>query len=171
MMPNRLLIQCPASFQSLYNTRACDFELVNSQMYLKLPLHRSNYSPNKRYSGDSPSYLRSFDYPQVALKAYKQEFEIKLTDERSPLYYLIQKIARNSYPTLQTHTPVTVIDYVLPEAEDVEAAFFAGTEPFTIRTGLLTGIKAGGGTVSDGARSWIGGGSSFKFEELAMRYE
>src|SRR6478672_3022357 len=166
MTPSRFFIQCPASLQTLYNTRACDFELVGSETYLRLPLHRSNYTPTKRYSGESPSYLRSFASPQVALKAYKQEFEIKITDERSPLYYLVQKIARSGYPTLQTHVPVTIIDYVLPELEDAEAAFFAGTEPFTVRAGLITDIKAGGGTVSDGAKSWIGGGSSFKFEEL-----
>lgn len=82
---------------------------------------------------------------------------------------------------LQTQTPVRIIDFVLPECGDrINASpkgqaalggIASATEPYTVRDGLFKDITANGGTVSDGTNAWIGGGFSFKFEELVLRHD
>lgn len=168
-MINRILIECPAELQAAYNAPDSDFEEINSINYLKLLTDRSHYKPTKNYNNGAPRYIRTFSSTIAQIKAYTLEIEIAVTDERSHIYYILDDIRKLASANLQSQTPIKLLDFVLPESNDLKSAIASNTPPFTLRQGMLCDITPNGGTVSYGGQSWISGGCTLKFEDLIMR--
>lgn len=169
-------LQPPAGSLNAKNyLRDKDFVLVEGENYLRLFVQPDDYKPERTYGGGNPSkYSRSFASPQLLVSSYVREMEVTIRDERAVLQSAVELISAASLSTdLQSHTPVKLIDFVLPETSDRIAAIAASTptsivQPSTIRYGSITNPVASAGAV--GAKGlWTTGGFSFRFEEVLLR--
>lgn len=168
------LIHCPISLKTDFAAPDRDFEQYGDDNYLKLLIERSNYRVNKNYASGTPQYTRSLTTATVQFKAYYKQLEIKVADERSHLLDVLSEISKTSFSAdKRTQTPVKVVDYVLPEADDIKAARGWNIPPRTVRYGLLKDIQPNGGAVGGGIGQelYIKDGFSFRFEELLMRQD
>ncbi|MBL1177687.1 hypothetical protein [Pantanalinema sp. GBBB05] len=169
----RILIQCPEELEGKYDSRPTDFATVGDLLFLVVRCDRSNYKPSYDYQDGSPSLTRTFSTVQYQVKTYVRGADIKATDQRACLWRICRQISRLSLSSdLRRKTPIHLLDYVLPEDADQEAADLAGVEAVSDRLVIFKDLTPGGGAVELVRRGqWLHDGWSFKFEEIDPRLD
>lgn len=157
----KLLIECPSDLRVQFPLRDCDWEMFGGTNCLKFLISPDEYTPIVNFPNGEPEYLRSLSLPQYALRSYAGGIELRITDERDRLFYLIQALATRSTSN-QFKREIRLFDFVLPEVEDVATGY-------TMRIGVFKPPKAQGGRVMLGNSGFIKGGFTVSFEEKRLR--
>lgn len=167
----RILIECPTQLRTDFGGRDCDWETFAGVNCFKLMISPDQYTQIQTYKNGEPEYIRTLNTPQYAVRAFAPGFDLKISDERDTIFYILQRISTLSTSIdKRTKLDLKIFDFLLPEAEDVEIGRINGTQPYTLRLGAIEPPTALGGRVmADDGRGWIKGGFSLKFREKAMR--
>lgn len=167
----RILIECSPSLRVDFGGRDCDYETFGGVHCLRILVSPGEYTPVATYKNGNPEYVRALNIEQYAVRAFERGFDLKVSDERDAIFYILQQIVTLSTSIdKRTKLDLRVFDFVLPESEDVALARLNGTQPFTLRVGAIEPPQAQGGRVmADDGRGWIKGGFTLKFREKKMR--
>jgi hypothetical protein len=148
------------------------FEQVGGVYYLRLLVDRPYYKPTFGYDNGEPKILRGMSGYHAEIKGYIRGFDARVIDERSFIYRIARQVAKTQTSSdFRLKTPITLLDYCLPEDEDEAAALAAGAEPFTARKGLIRLSAPEGGAAALDNRIAIKGGWTLHFEEVDWRFE
>ena len=160
----RILIECPAQLRTDFGGRDCDYETFNGVFCLKLMISPDRYTPNATFKSGEPEYIRSLNATQYAVRAFAPGFDLKISDDRDIVFYIIQRIVTLSTSSdKRTKTDIRVFDFCLPEAED-------RSQGYTLRVGAIEPPQSQSGRVlAEDGRGWLKGGFTLKFREKQMR--
>jgi hypothetical protein len=162
--------QLQAQLIAAYGAIAGDFETIAGALYLRLPVRDTDYKPEYVYLDDSPQFNRSLAVQTYQVRAYSYRFMAKVGSDLAYLFYLTDAIRRSTLDAQKRfQTGLTVIDAVLPDEPDYLAARVAGTNPYTVRFGVLKPVKPTAGTVGQGVKRAMVGGFEFEFEQYKLR--
>lgn len=164
MTIQRILIECPAQLRTDFGGRDCDYETFNGVFCLKLMISPDRYTPNATFKSGEPEYIRSLNATQYAVRAFAPGFDLKISDDRDIVFYIIQRIVTLSTSSdKRTKTDIRVFDFCLPEAED-------RSQGYTLRVGAIEPPQSQSGRVmAEDGRGWLKGGFTLKFREKQMR--
>lgn len=106
-------------------------------LYLKIILQPNEWVRQRQ--GEPSQYRRGYRSVTRDIKPQNIGFTCTISEDYLLLRYLLEEIiALSDSSALETHVPVTLIDFMRPEREDFKAARQNNTEPYTIRYGSIT---------------------------------
>jgi hypothetical protein len=131
----RLYVECQESILNKYSVPLDKKIILNNIDYLVLSIPSSNYS--RIESGEKTSLVDTFRYPFIMPRLIKVGFNVKVDDNDIRVFKCLSFLALSSNSTALSNVfvPVTILDYVRPEVNDLS---------FTSRKGVLNVFSANG---------------------------
>lgn len=154
----KLLIECPQIVIDSLNISSEFITVVNTVKYLTFYVLHEEYT--RIEEGEKSTYQDTFSSSYYFPNVIRVGFTAKLTYDEAFLKYALQYISKISGSSgYYQHIPVTVIDYIHPEFEDVVAS-----RDYTVRKGLLS-VDPGSGIT----KGYLADGINISFKEVNKR--
>lgn len=134
-----LMFQCPVSILDNCEVNVNNRLTVSDVSYLVLPVDSNNYT--RTTIGNKPSFVDTRTKPFITPQVVRVGFTALIENNLYSIKKALSNLAINSISTSYfTYIPVTCLDYVRPEATDLN---------YTIRYGKLS-VDDGTGTGGSG---------------------